>query len=177
MPTASHWATTSSGLVSLMLFLTLPDFSQIIYAVSNYHSVIRTWSCVRGVCACRKACRLARISCHVGQVPKWRLKGTGKLSGFLYCVEVSHNLGLLYRCAVQGRPHWLTSPESHLKSMFWILPPTHFVHLFSSVSLALYGINKFFTLTWSIYAGLVHLYLNFLHKVTISKYLLHWDFM
>ena len=42
---------------------------------------------------CREACRLARISCHIGQVPKWRLNGTGKLfSGFLCCVEVSHDL-------------------------------------------------------------------------------------
>ena len=73
-----------------------PDFTRIIYAVWKFHGVMRTWSCVPGVCACRKACRLARISCHVGRVPKWRLKGTGKLlSGFLCCVEVSHNLDLL----------------------------------------------------------------------------------
>ena len=46
-----------------------------------------------GVCACGEACRLAEISCHAGRVSKWRLNGTGKLfTGFLRCVEVSHDL-------------------------------------------------------------------------------------
>ena len=45
---------------------------------------------------------LPKSACHhVRRVPKWRLKGTGKLfSGFLRCVEVSHNLDhmdMLYR--------------------------------------------------------------------------------
>ena len=78
-----------------------PNFTWIIYAVSKFHSVIHTWSCVQGVCSCKEACRLARISCHVRRVPKWCLKGTGKLfSGFLHCVEVSYNLDhldVLYR--------------------------------------------------------------------------------
>ena len=40
--------------------------------------------------------RLARISCHVRQIPKWHLKGTRRLfTRFLHCVEVSHNLGHL----------------------------------------------------------------------------------
>ena len=70
-----------------------PNFTRIIYAVSKFHSVISTWSCVRGVCMCREAYRLARVSCHVGWVPKWHLKSIGKLfSGFLCCVEVSHDL-------------------------------------------------------------------------------------
>ena len=81
-----------------------PDFTRIIHVVSKFHGVVCTWSCVRGVCACREACRLARISCHIGRVPKWRLKGTGKLfSGFLRCVEVSHDLDcldVLYRASV-----------------------------------------------------------------------------
>ena len=82
----SRWQIPCSG----------PDFTRIIYAVLKFHSVIRTWSCVRGGCACREAWRLARISFHVRRVPKWHLKGTGKLfSEFLCCVEVSHNIDLL----------------------------------------------------------------------------------
>ena len=74
-----------------------PDFTWIIYAVSKFHGVIRTWSCVRGVCLCMEACsRLARISCHIRWVPKGHLKGTGKLfTRFLRCFEVSHDLDCL----------------------------------------------------------------------------------
>ena len=71
------------------------------YAVSKLYGVIRTWSCVRGVWACREACRLVRISFHVERVPKWHLKGTGRLfTGFLLGVEVSHDfdhLDMLYK--------------------------------------------------------------------------------
>ena len=73
------------------------QWTRLIYGISKSHGVIRTWSCVQGVCVCREACSLARISCHVGQVPKWCLKGTGKLfSGFLRFVEVSHDLDHLH---------------------------------------------------------------------------------
>ena len=35
-------------------------------------------------------------SAHVRRIPKWRPKGTGKLfTGFLNCVEVSHDLDCL----------------------------------------------------------------------------------
>ena len=47
-----------------------PDFT---YDVSKFYGVICTWSCVQGVCMCREACRLTRISCYIGRVPKWRL--------------------------------------------------------------------------------------------------------
>ena len=50
-----------------------PDFTRIIYAVSNFHGVMPTWSYVQGVCAYREACRLARIICHVKRGPKWHL--------------------------------------------------------------------------------------------------------
>ena len=101
-----------------------PDFTRIIYAVSKFHGVIRTCSCVRRVCMCREACRLARISCHVRRVPKWCLKGTGKFSIQRIpslCWSVTRFRPSTH--AVQGRPHWLqplTSPESRLKSAFWI---------------------------------------------------------
>ena len=61
--TNSRWRIHCSG----------PDFTRNIYAVSKFHGVMHTWSCVRGICMCREACRLARISCHVEQGSKWRL--------------------------------------------------------------------------------------------------------
>ena len=79
-----------------------PDFTWIIYTVSKFHGMMHTRSCVQGICACREACRLARISCHVEQGPKWSLyKGSGRcFTRFLRCVEVYHDLDhldVLYR--------------------------------------------------------------------------------
>ena len=83
-------------------------FTCIIYAVSKFHhSVMCTWICVQGVCTCREACRFVftRISCHVGKVPKWHLKGSHlakrlslndkRFARFLHCVEVIHDLDYL----------------------------------------------------------------------------------
>ena len=56
--TNSRWQIYCSG----------PDFTWIIYAISKFHGMIHTWSCVLRICACREVFRLARISCHIERV-------------------------------------------------------------------------------------------------------------
>ena len=69
-----------------------PDFTGIIFAISKFHDLISTLSCV-AVCACREACRFTRISCDVGHISKWHLKGSGRwCTGFLCCVKVLGSL-------------------------------------------------------------------------------------
>ena len=81
----------------------------------------------------------------IGRVPKWRLKGTGKLfSRFLHCVEVSHNLDrldVLYRASTLIATFNFTGITFEVSVLD--IAAHAFVHLLSSsVSLVLYGINK-----------------------------------
>ena len=98
---------------------------------------------------------------HAGRpvgLPESAVTYTGKLfSGFLRCVEVSHNLDhlhMLYRGVRVDCKQPLTLPESRLKSVFWISPPMRIVHplsfffLSSSVSLALYAITNMIHIHW-----------------------------
>ena len=152
-----------------------PDFTRIIYAVMKFHGLIRTWSCVWGVCACRETCRLARISCHVGWVPKWHLKGTSKLfTGFLRCVRVSHDLDCL------DVPYRGIHVDCNIELMFKVGVLDIDAHTFRSsfsVSLALWQTNELLNFWHLVDGKVVHLYLDFLYKVSVSKYLLHWDFI
>ena len=111
-------------------------------------------------------------------------KGTGRcFARFLRCVEVYHDLDrldVLYRgirayCSLQLHQNYIVSrcSEYHRPRISFIL------FFFLSKPSAVTGewIAWLFSLSWCIYAGVVHVYLHFLHKVTISKYLLHWDFI
>ena len=108
-------------------------------------------------------------------------KGTGRcFARFLRCVKVYHNLDhldVLYRgihayCSLQLHRNHAVSRSSEYHR-----PRISFIFLSKPSVLTDEWIAWLFSLSWCIYAGVGHLYLHFLYTVTISKYLLHWDFI
>ena len=124
------------------------------------------------VSAYRKACRLARISCHVERGPKWhlRIKALVGVSPDSFVVSkyitIWTGASALTAAFINCRPHISFIDPFFLLAQFFLSKPSAVTNEW---------IACFFTIMMH-YAEVVHLYLHFLYKVTISKYLLHWDF-